>query len=716
MQLYLKNKNYFWIGLLIFVSFLEPAFSAKPFKNNRKIKYQNINDWNENFKYNNNLNNYSEQSNRIDKNYFELQNYLNSFLKKYIASLENDNSKIVQNSINIEANMQSRIGSKTIAEGEVKVRTKNAFLVSNKITYDENLKLLTINGDILFKTETQFLKAKTIEYNFKEKKGFILEAYGTTSFKSLSDIFKNGESNLDEDFEKDLLITKVNLDDISKINLSATFLDDKFLDPENEVKNSLMSVNLNSFNKIRFISKKIEIEDNIWSAKKLSLTNDPFNIPQLVVKNNNFKLIFENNEQKIRSKWSTLVLEDKLNVPLGPLRINSNKNSNFRWGAGYNNKENDGFYIFRNFDTFELGKNKDTTLELRTIFNIQRAFRGKTKSYPLANDSILGEKIEQDAKSLDYFGLGSSLKSTIGNWDYLLDAQTNSFDTEKLDNALKIESFLTKSLYQNKTFSSAESTDFTLFGIYRDKTYNGSLGEILVHSAYGARFDLKKEKINKKHLKTTNISFGYGKYESPSRIDISNIIKKNRFDFKINQTNNYIIWQPSVEKYIYEDNKYSPKVVTKGLSFITTANLDIFRYDDNSKQDILEIKAGPRLVLGNFKRNYFDYTELGLYPRFRFNRGESPFSFDQVVDKKVIEINAKQHLFSALAVNFKGELNISDDQVDDDKFINPIISLSWNRRAYKIGIDYNFDTQEGGLNFDIYSFNFNGFGKEFKNN
>ena len=28
------------------------------------------------------------------------------------------------------------------------------------------------------------LKAKTIEYNFKEKKGFILEVYGTTSFKS----------------------------------------------------------------------------------------------------------------------------------------------------------------------------------------------------------------------------------------------------------------------------------------------------------------------------------------------------------------------------------------------------------------------------------------------------------------------------------------------------------------------------------------------------
>ena len=157
-------------------------------------------------------------------------------------------------------------------------------------------------------------------------------------------------------------------------------------------------------------------------------------------------------------------------------------------------------------------------------------------------------------------------------------------------------------------------------------------------------------------------------------------------------------------------------MVTKGLSFITSVNLDFFRYDDNSNQDILEIKAGPRLVLVNFNRNYFDYTELGLFPRFKFNRGESPFGFDQVVDKKVIEFNATQHIFSALAVNFKGELNISDQDVDDDKFINPIIGLSWNRRAYKIGVDYNFNTQEGGLKFNIYSFNFNGFGREFKNN
>ena len=210
-----------------------------------------------------------------------------------------------------------------------------------------------------------------------------------------------------------------------------------------------------------------------------------------------------------------------MRVPLGPLWINSDKDSDFRWGARYDKQDNDGFYVFRNFDKFELGKNKDTTLELRTIFNIRRAFRGNTKSYPLINDSILGKKIEQDTKSLDYFGLGSSLKSSIGNWKYLLDAQTNTLDTEKLDSGIKIESFLTKNLYQYKTFDSSDFGDFTLFGVYRDKTFNGSLGEILVHSAYGGRFKVKKEKINKKDSKTTNISFGFGKYESPSRVDSS---------------------------------------------------------------------------------------------------------------------------------------------------------------------------------------------------
>ena len=40
--------------------------------------------------------------------------------------------------------------------------------------------------------------------------------------------------------------------------------------------------------KIGDLHLKIEIEADKWTAKKLYLTNDPFNNPQLIINNNNF--------------------------------------------------------------------------------------------------------------------------------------------------------------------------------------------------------------------------------------------------------------------------------------------------------------------------------------------------------------------------------------------------------------------------------------------
>ena len=42
------------------------------------------------------------------------------------------------------------------------------------------------------------------------------------------------------------------------------------------------------------------------------------------------------------------------------------------------------------------------------------------------------------------------------------------------------------------------------------------------------------------------------------------------------------------------------------------------------------------------------------------------------------------------------------------------MEISWNRRAYNFGLFYNFDSEEGGINFNIHSFNFSGLGKKFK--
>ena len=54
----------------------------------------------------------------------------------------------------------------------------------------------------------------------------------------------------------------------------------------------------------------------MWTAKKLFLTNDPFNKPQLMINNNNFVVLMK----MVRfgeSKWTTIVLDNFIRIPAG---------------------------------------------------------------------------------------------------------------------------------------------------------------------------------------------------------------------------------------------------------------------------------------------------------------------------------------------------------------------------------------------------------------
>ena len=113
------------------------------------------------------------------------------------------------------------------------------------------------------------------------------------------------------------------------------------------------------------------------------------------------------------------------------------------------------------------------------------------------------------------------------------------------------------------------------------------------------------------------------------------------------------------------------------------------------------VKTGPKLVLGSFKRDFFNLTELSIYPRYELASGQHLFIFNQVVDKEVIEFKIKQQLYKALAIEFLWEIDLGDQINDDDKLINPVFDLSCNRRAYKASIFYKFDDEVGGLNFKI---------------
>ena len=110
-------------------------------------------------------------------------------------------------------------------------------------------------------------------------------------------------------------------------------------------------------------------------------------------------------KQKVRSRWSTAVLDDKLPIPLGPRRIDVDNNANFKWGNGYDKAKWDGFYIFRGFNKIKFNGLNDTELNLTSYFPIQRIITGKTSAFPNNNDLVISPKVKKDAKFLDYLGL-----------------------------------------------------------------------------------------------------------------------------------------------------------------------------------------------------------------------------------------------------------------------------------------------------------------------
>ena len=287
-------------------------------------------------------------------------------------------------------------------------------------------------------------------------------------------------------------------------------------------------------------------------------------------------------------------------------------------------------------------------------------------------------------------------------------------DLKKLKKAITVKSELSKQIFKETKLNSDKEITFSIFGNYRDKVWNGSLGESEILSAYGIKLLQKNNWTNKKIDKSSTIAFSVGEYQSGARLDSTYLINRKRFNILLERIHRYPIWRPIIKNnLINEDLIYSPSIRNYGLDFNAQAKLDIYRYDDKNYQNLLTFRAGPELTLGNFKNKLLDYTQFSIYPKLTISYGESPFGFDQSVDNAGIELVTKQQLIGPLALEISTEYNLDVDSPKYKEFFNTKYQLSWNRRAYNLGIYYNSDAQTGGINFKIHSFNFDGLGKNF---
>jgi len=309
----------------------------------------------------------------------------------------------------------------------------------------------------------QIFKVSQLEYSFISKKGYLLDVKGSINTSKLMD-------DLSSNFS---------LSDSEKLESLIEFKKKEVFNTPSKIENWL------------FFTDKISIDGQKWESKKAILSNDLLESKQAKLAINSLKVISEEDKLRFKSSINNLIIEEKVSIPfwLGDRTLRKSKSGEFltfenRWNLGYENLDKDGYFIGRKFNSIDISD--DFVLDLEPQFLIQRSLQGYTKSFVKKDESITSDRVKRNSSFEDYFALNSQIKGTIKNWDLEIKKNLNSFDLNKFSDAFRFKTELSKEI---DLLDSKWEKSF--YGIYRERVWNGSLGEAEIYSGFGSK--LKKE-------------------------------------------------------------------------------------------------------------------------------------------------------------------------------------------------------------------------------
>jgi len=574
----------------------------------------------------------------------------------------------------IQSDKQSEENNVIYAEGNVSVSYRNKLLTAENITFDKSSKKISAEGNVTLFFGEQIFKMSQLEYDFKDETGYLLDVRGfINSDKLISDISKNFDNP-----------------DIQKLDYLLNLQKEEVLHTPDKVNNWIFS------------TERITIDSEKWKSDKVIFSNDILQFKQVKIEINSLEAYSSNEELRFRSSLNYLVLDENVSIPfwLGNRALNNsekNFDSKSSWTIGYDNLDKDGLFLGRKLNSINFDDN--FIVDLEPQFFIQRALNGQTKSFVKKGDLITGEKVRRDADFADYFGVQSQIKGKVNNWDLEIANQINSLDSNKLSESLRFKSIL------NKKINFLDSKwDKSFYGVYRERVWNGSLGEAEIYTGYGSKLEKKHSWEINGITNTEVLSFGLAhlKGEALKSQNLVESLKGNLY-YSLAQNIPFSVDKPK-NKTIDNSYEYIYEPINKGLSINTKLAGLYSLYNDGKHQEYIGFGLGPEMILGNFKTKTFDYTRISVLPFYKFKNGESIFKFDQISDKFTLKIDFDQQLYGPVTLESDGTLNLDSDSDDYGEFIDSKISLSWKKRSYDFDIFYQPHNQAGGIAFSLFGF------------
>jgi hypothetical protein len=514
----------------------------------------------------------------------------------------------------------------------------------------------------------------SFQYDFNSKKGDLFNVIGLLKTDNLiDDLFYNFETS-----------------DVKNIEIFKEIFKEKVLNTPEALNNWV------------FITDKIEIDGEKWKSEKAIFTNDLLELKQVKIEVNSFEVISRKEKLRFKSSLNYLILDEKISFPFwfGERTLTkSGESFSFenRWNLGYDNLDKDGYFIGRKFNTINLFN--DFVLDIEPQFLLQRSLKGHTKSFVNKGDSITADRVKRNTTLQDYFGVNSQIKGNINNWDLETDSKIYSLDSGKFSDALRVKAKLSKEI----TFLKAK-WDKSFYGIYRDRIWNGSIGESEIYLGYGSKLEKQNTWEVNGIKKTEILSLGLANIEAEA-LNSKNLVNsfKGDFFYSLDQKIPINTYNSSY-KFIDSSYKYIVEPIQKGIYLNTKVALLYSLYELGNNQQYLGFGAGPEIIFGNFKEKSFDYTRISVLPFYKIRSGDSIFKFDQNYDQFTLDIEFDQQLFGPLILKSNASLNLDSDSKDYGDFINSKISLNWKKRSYEVGIFYQPHNEAGGISFTLFGF------------
>ncbi|WP_413358333.1 DUF3769 domain-containing protein [Prochlorococcus sp. MIT 1201] len=466
-----------------------------------------------------------------------------------------------------------------------------------------------------------------------------------------------------------------------------------------------------SISRWRIQAAKVTISPEGWRADRMGFSNDPYTPSQTRIDAEDVIATEEpSGDIVIQSSRNRLIIEERFPIPVSRNQtIKKQEEVENRWVFGIDNEDRDGFFVGRDLKPIELTKNY--TLSLQPQFLLQRAIDGETNSYVAPGTSIDSSKRTQSITAADLFGLEAEITGKTWGWDIDINADISTFNPLNIADGSRYW----VDLKNEFDIPIVGNIDAHIFGAYRYKAWNGSLGETDIYSAYGTLVEKQGKWRWGKLRNNFLIRAGAGNYQAES-FTSENLSDLWRVNFYGSWNSRYPIWRGKPTALTPEAAyRYSPLAIVPGLDFRTNlrASLSAYSSEVNSSQNTFTFSAGPTLTLGTFSKPFLDYTQLSLSGGITLKQGESPFEFDQAVDLGTFGIGINQQIAGPLVLSAGIGMNVDPDSIYYGDIINSNIELRWQRRSYDFGFYFNPYKGIGGFRFRLNDFNFTGTGVPF---